>query len=268
MMKSLQIQYSKEVARELGKIAIYLPGEEIAVGDILTFPFGKRGLLKKAAPLGSFQKITNLKNLGVRQPKIQQSTTPDTYRFTSKQEVQFDFGLSGNADLHNDSLPKAKGELNIKLSAEGAICFFAFNCFKTSLDDISSLENEINSQGKRMVWDDTYLVTSVTTAEKALIIQSNSNASELTLGGDVQGLQSSTLMNLKADAKIHIKKQKGDMFVKDWSDDVTVFMDLMKFEKEIFGIESKDGAFDPEMSGTDIIRLQPVSASQLIEEVS
>lgn len=265
-MKSLQIQYSKEVARELGKIAVYLPGEEIEVGDILTFPYGKKGFLKKTAPLGSFQKITNLKNLGIHTIKTQQSKTPDSYRFTSKQAVQFQFGAGGNADLSSSVLPKANAELQIKLSAEGAICFFALHCSKTSLDDIMALENEINTKGKNMVWEDTYLVTSVTIAQKALIIQSNSSSSELILGGDVQGLQSGNLINVKADAKIHIKKQTGDMLVKDWSDDVTVFMDLMRFEKEIFGTETKSTPFASKILDNDTIRLQAVSASELTED--
>ncbi|WP_062053959.1 hypothetical protein [Aquimarina longa] len=266
-MKSLQIQYSKEVARELGKIAVYLPGEEIEVGDILTFPYGKKGFLKKTAPLGSFQKITSLKNLGISEVKVQQSKTPDSYRFTSKQAVDLQFGVRVDADLGNDTLPKANGELRIKLSAEGAICFFALHCFKTSLDDIMALENEINTKGKKMVWEDTYLVTSVTIAKKALIIQSNSSSSELTLGGDVQGLQSSSIMKVKTDAKIHIKKQTGDMLIKDWSDEVTVFMDLMKFEKETFATETKNSSFTSKSLDTDIIRLQPVSVSELVENI-
>ncbi|WP_103865708.1 hypothetical protein [Aquimarina sp. I32.4] len=265
-MQSLQIEYSKEVARELGKIAVYLPGEDVAVGDILTFPFGKRGLLNKTAPLGSFQRITSLKNLRIGQPKVRQSESPDSYRFTSKKAVQFNFGTKAQADLANNALPKANGELQIKLSAEGAICFFALNCTKTSLEDITALENEINAKGKKMLWEDTYLVTSVTTAQKALIIQSKSNESELTLAGEVQGLQSSSLMNLHANAGIHIKKQKGNMFIKDWSDDVTVFMDLMKFEKETFG--TKNNHFSTEASDQDAIRLHPVSISELIEDTN
>lgn len=35
---SLQIQYSKKIAKELGKVAVSLPGEEINVGDIIQFP--------------------------------------------------------------------------------------------------------------------------------------------------------------------------------------------------------------------------------------
>ncbi len=265
-MKSLQIQYSKEVARELGKIAIYLPGEEVEVGDILSFPFGKRGLFQKAAPLGSFQKITSLKNLGIYSMPIQKSKTPDSYRFTSKQAVNFQLNTGVQADFGNEAFPQGKGELHISLSAEGAICFFALHCYKTSLEDITALENEINTRGKKMVWEDTFLVTSVTIAKKALIIQSNSEQSEITLGGDVQGLQSGSLGTLKASAKIHISKQKGDLLIKDWSDEVTVFMDLMKFEKETFDVAYKKEAFIHEDVKTTPLKLVPVSVSEILEE--
>ncbi len=264
-MKSLQLQYSTEIARELGKIAVYLPGEKVTVGDIIRFPFGKRGFLQKVAPLGSFQKITDLNNLGIQNIPMQQSDTPDSYRFCSKQAV--DFQLTSATDMRFDyeALPSANTELEIRLSATGAIYFCAINCYKTSLNNIAMLENEINSRGKRMVWDDTFLVTAVTVAQKALIIQSKSNQSAITLGGNVQGLQSNQLMHLGTKHQIHIKKQQGDLFIKDWSDQVTVFMELMKFEKETFDSTYKETpkqlAFPTTTLNKHQYRLTPVIVS-------
>ncbi|UHO40601.1 hypothetical protein H5J24_11955 [Chryseobacterium capnotolerans] len=54
---SLQIKYSTEIAKELGKIAVYLPGEIIEVGDIIKFPYGKTGFLKKKLHLVLSQKF-------------------------------------------------------------------------------------------------------------------------------------------------------------------------------------------------------------------
>lgn len=48
---SLQIQYSKELVKAPGKIAVYLPGEQVEVGDIITFPYGRTGMFSKKVPL-------------------------------------------------------------------------------------------------------------------------------------------------------------------------------------------------------------------------
>jgi hypothetical protein len=228
----LQIQYSKEIARELGKIAVYFPGDEVKVGDIIRFPFGKKGLFRKVVPWGTFSKVTSLKNLGVPYKESKLSESPDPYQFSTKNAVNIAFQGNANADLGNDNSPHGNAGLTIKFSSEGAIYFLAVGCDKSGIDDIIALENQIQSKSN-LVWDDTFLVTSVTIAKKALIVQSNSKSSEITIGGEVSGLKSQNA-NINADAKISITKEKGSSFIKDWSDDVTIFMDVMKLEKEIF----------------------------------
>jgi len=232
-MKDLQIQYSEEIARELGKIAVYLPGEKIDVGDIIKFPNAKPRLFGKKLPLGSFKKITTLENLGVKFKTPPFSGSPDTYRFSSKNEVNIGFNLKGNAELGNESLPKASKDLQIQFSSEGAIFFLAVDCEKQELDDILFLEKEIDSKGKQLVWDDTYLVTSVTVAKKAFVAQSKSKSSEIILTAGIDGFKSSSA-DISANTNLKISKSKGNLFIKDWSKDVTVFMDLVRFEKKIF----------------------------------
>ena len=85
----LQIQYSKQIARELGKIAVYFPGDEISIGDIIKFPYGKKGLFKKDVPWGTFERVTSLKNLGVVFEKTGPDKNPDSYQFTTKDSVEF-----------------------------------------------------------------------------------------------------------------------------------------------------------------------------------
>ncbi|SEE18592.1 hypothetical protein SAMN04487765_1689 [Tenacibaculum sp. MAR_2010_89] len=232
-MPSLQTSYSKEIAKELGKIAVYLPGEEITVGDIIKFPYGKK--LFKSSPTGTFTRVTNLKNLGITYDEPKESVTPDSYQFTSKDSVDIHFNVDAKLGSSITDFPKGESGVKISLSEEGAIFFYAIDCKKRELLDIPALQNQINDQGKTLVWDDTFLVTSVTIANKALVIQSNSKSSELILGGDIKGLQGSKAIELDVQSKIHIKKQRGNVFIKNWSDDVTVFMDVVRFKKKVFG---------------------------------
>ena len=261
-MSKLQIQYSKELARELGKIAVYLPGEHINVGDIIKFPFGN-SLLGKPRPLGSFEKVTSLKNLGVSYKEPEYSSKPDTYRFTSKNSVQVNLEIGGNANIGKDNLPSGSGDLKIGFSSEGAIYFLAVDCDSLQLDDLNSLENEINAKGKKMLWDDTFLVTSVTVAKKALIVQSQSKNSEIQISGNVKGIEAPQV-KIGANTQLSIKKQKGDLFMKDWSDNVTVFMNVVLFEQEVFD-ENFKGIETPTSNEREI-KLKLISIDELLTD--
>ncbi|MBW1295412.1 hypothetical protein [Aquimarina litoralis] len=145
---SLQIQYSKKIAKELGKVAVYLPGEEINVGDIVQFPHGI-GLFR-TAPFGSFQKITDLQNLGANYEVKEDLGTSDSYQFTSYNSVDFEFDLGGKVDLGTEELPSGNGKLKLSFSQKGAILFYAVECNKQYINNILNLENEIVDNGKEM----------------------------------------------------------------------------------------------------------------------
>ena len=260
---SLQIQYSKEIAEQLGKVAVYLPGQEIEVGDIIKFPYGRIGLFNKKVPFGSFTKITSLKNLGVKYVLPELSTTPDNYKFTSKESVVFDSSVSSDSSFNVDTLPNVKGAVKIQFTSEGAIFFLAIGCNQKKLDDIVALEKEINSKGKNLVWEDTYLVTSVTIAQRAFIAQSQSKSSEIILEGDVS-LIDTEISKINLQASLGVTRIKGDAFIKDWSDNVTVFMELVKFEKEVF--EKRRGTVNEKELQTGTIVLKKVDINEIITE--
>lgn len=263
-MTKLQTRYSKDIARALGKIAVYLPGEDVRVGDIITFPYGKTGVFNKKAPVGSFKKITTLKHLGIDHSIPPLSKTPDTYQYTSQKSIDIHYDLGGEADLGDDTLPGGKGKINMQFSAKGSIYFLAVDCDKRAFSDITFLENEISARRKKLVWEDTYLVTSVTIARKAFIAISYSKASELVVEGDVKGIRYGAA-DINADTKLNIKRQKGNIFIKDWSDHVTVFMDLMKFEKATFQAERYRNAEHTTTTETERIILKPVAVEEILE---
>ncbi|UHO40602.1 hypothetical protein H5J24_11960 [Chryseobacterium capnotolerans] len=127
----------------------------------------------------------------------------------------------------------------MQFTSEGSIYFHAIECYKKQIGDITKLENEIISKSKVLIWDNTYLVTSVTYASNALIMQSRSKNSEITLAGNINGLKTQGI-DIGVSAELNIKNQNGDFFIKDWSQNVSVFMELMKFEKETFQVINKN----------------------------
>ncbi|MBW1295411.1 hypothetical protein [Aquimarina litoralis] len=97
-------------------------------------------------------------------------------------------------------------------------------------------------------------------------MQSISKSAELTIGGDVENTSTGKL-KLDVNAKINLERQKGGMLIKEWSDDVAVFVDVMRFKKKIF---SKEKAFDSnpliDNEKSFRINLESVDLSQYINE--
>jgi len=228
---SLHIQYSKQIAAALGKVAVYLPGEQIKVGDIVNFP-NAEGLFS-TAPFGAFVKVTDLERLGVNLQVESDIDSPDPYQLSSNHAVNMNTSLSGAADLETPALPGGEGTIVLSFSKQGAIFFYALDCTKESLVSIHDLEKEIEDGGKSLLWKNTFLVTSVTVARKALVIQSISESAEVEIGGKMTGINTGNLQ-IAAEAGLTVNKVVGDVFVKDWSDDVTVFIDVMRFKKKVF----------------------------------
>jgi len=131
-MSKLQILYSKEIAKELGKIAIYLPGEHVEVGDIITFPHGQ-SILNKARPLGSFRKISSLKNLNVEYLKSIHSKQKNTYRYSSTERVSISSNLEVDGDLGNQHLPSLNSDIKLNFNKQGAIYLIANNCYNIQI---------------------------------------------------------------------------------------------------------------------------------------
>ena len=236
-MSKLEKQYSKEIAKSLGKIAVYFPGENIEVGDIITFPNGNT-ILGKPRPIGSFQKYSSLRSLGINYEEPKYSKTPDTFQYLSTDSTKLSVDLNGGGKSVDDIGLKLDAEINIEFNSSGAIYFLAVDCDKKQLNDLHALENEINIKKSSNIWKDKFLVTSVTISKKALVAQSISKNAVLKVTGDVERSKSD-LLEAKANSILNVSKQQGDIFVKPWSNNVTVFMDLVKFEEKDFGSRFK-----------------------------
>ncbi len=265
---SLQIQYSKQIAKELGKVGVYLPGEDVKVGDIIMFPAGKKGIFKKSVPWGSFIRNTSLQALNIPFVETQPSPDTNTYEFSSVKSVDSNINASTNVDLGYTALPQVDFKLKKKFQSEGAIYLLAVDCYKTSIENILDLEHKIQQQSD-LIWEDTFLVTGLTTAKKALFAQSNTRNAELIIGGDVQGIKSGAI-NTDAGLFIDTKNSKGIALVKDWSDQVPVFMELMKMEQEVFGVEKgaqthQDIPSGDQVEGESHVLLKHIAVSEYLQ---
>lgn len=309
-MSGLQIMYSKEVARELTKIAVVLPGAPVEVGQIVHFPFGKRRIwpFRKPAPRGSFNVISTLENLNI-QPQISAPDgNGDPYIFSSRNSVKIDvdYGSSGKEggkskdikkDKNNDKINGADrgnindiniynegsttGKLVASFSAEGAVYFAAIDCKTTRITNLDQIQVDLSKHRNEIVWDDTFLITSVTVAGKALIMQSGSNSASLNLTGNVKGLITGRGSDISVRTSIMIENFRESAFIKPWSDNVTIFIGLHRFTEKKFGFQPKLSKLRVQQWDTDRINqisneivqsefgenwLEPVSALEILDD--
>lgn len=216
--------YCKEIIKELDKIPVFLPGTPVKVGDVITFGKG----FIKPRPIGSFSPVSKLSELGI-QIEVDNDNDPDPYLYASKGSV----GVSFTADANAAST--GQGKLDINFRKEGSTYLAAVDCTVSSIKDTSNLEALLKPHKNKIDWKNCFIVTSVTIAKKALIMQSNSESASLTVEGDVKGLQTGAGVNIDASASVNIKTYTDSSFIKDWSDEVTVFFTLARFRKKIFG---------------------------------
>lgn len=281
-MAGLEVMYSKELAKQLTKIGVVLPGDPVNIGDIIVFPHGKKGLwpFRRPAPIGSFHFISSLEKLGVKTQISDPDPDPDTYIFSSRKTVDtdFDFGADGNGDGKGVS---ASGKLTVNFKAEGAIYFAAIDCRTRRLENLVDIEVNLREYSQKLIWHDTFIVTSLTIADKALIMQSDSNSAMLKISGDIKGLVTKKASDISADANISVNKFTQASFIIPWSDNVTVFFGLSRFVKKEFGMEPSqematmnglDASEFKKLAGefvnddNDIYELEPVSALELLDE--
>lgn len=201
------------------------------------------------------------KKLGVNFQQ-QQSQEPHPYLFASKGSVGVSFTANATADTAGD------GKLDISFSKEGSTYFAAIDCTVSYIDDTSHLVEQLIPHKDDLDWGDLFIVTSVTTAKKALIMQSNTSSAQLSIEGNVKGLQPGVGIDLNASAGLKINSYKDSSFIKPWSDQVGVFFTLSRFSKKLFGgygLKTRSLTLD---SSQDEFELDSVSPEKWIEAVS
>lgn len=228
---SLAINYCKELAKELRQTAVYLPGVDVSVGDVIAF---KEGNIFGPKPLGPFQKVTDLSELNITL-ETEEDKNPYSYVYASKGSVSVSFNAGGNVGSAGE------GKLAVNFSKEGATYLSAVECRQKRFKDISQLEDLLAPYRKEVDWKHCFIVIAVTVAARALIMQSNSSAASLEIEGQVKGLQpvpGGTLLNnadVNANIALKVSSYKEASFIKDWSNKVAVFFQLVRYRKVFLG---------------------------------
>ncbi len=278
-MSSLMIKYSKEIARELTEIAVVLPGAPVKLGDIIHFRYGTTGFpFYKPSPRGKFEVISGLQYLGISPEISEPDPNPDSYFYSSKRSVKVRFDADVN---HNKDTDGLDGNLVVNFNSEGSIYFAAIDCETSRINNLNDIAVNLEKHKNSITWRSTFLVTSITTAKRALIMQSNSDSAFLEVSGKVKGLATQSARDIKANSTLKIEKFGQASFLKPWSENVTVFLGLQRFKKKIFGKgksgrtlnaspinenESQMLASELVHTENEIYTFEPVSALEILDD--
>lgn len=223
---SLALSYCREIADQLEQIAVYLPGEDVNAGDVIEFQNGK--------PIGSFSKRTDLFEMGLMISK-EETQTKRSYLYATKGGVSTKFEMQGGVGKVGG------GKLSVNYTKEGSIFLSAIDCKQERLKNIAGLEDLLASLQEKLDWNKYYIVSEVLRASKAFVMQSSNSAASVVFKGDVKGLQPQIGNFLQENGELHagLKFQtttyENASFIKDWSDDVAVFMKLVRYKSNWFG---------------------------------
>lgn len=250
--------YCNEIIRQFGKVPVYLPGEFVQVGDIIFFQHKN---LFGPGPIGDFIKRTSLQNMEV-EFRTTMDPDPQPYKFSSEGSVSMEFTSAG--DITN----QAKGELEISFSKAGATYLVAVDCVTSYIDDLLRVEEQLADHIDDLDWDSHYIVVGVSVAKKSLIMQSNSSSAKLTISGEVKTFDTNTSGMPDVSATLAVKSYRDASFLKDWSDNVALFIDLVRYkDMRLKGFNKSLKNFTTNLDQIQVYRLENVSPFEgLIEE--
>jgi hypothetical protein len=216
--------YCKEILRQLDQLAVYLPGRQVDVGDVITF--GPVGLFSR--PLGDFQLVTTLEKLKVNVDK-RTDVTPQSYRYASREGTSVSF--NGSADAGQIG----SGKLTISFSKSGALYLAALNCTREEMTNVNTLERQLVPLQNELDWNNCYIVTSVTRAGRAVIMQSSTTNAEMVIEGQTKQLVATPGNPIDVNAQFNVTSYKEASFQKDWSNESPLFMTLVRYKMNWLG---------------------------------
>jgi len=176
-MKTIQKQYTKEIHKQLGYWGTWLPSTQLNLGDI--------GIIRNNV----FHPISSLKKENISF-SISRKKEEVSHEYASKDAVDIQNKLAGDAILPNSMLNEAEAGMQIDFKCKAAI-YFNLNRAKTShIEHSLALEKEIITRFENGEWEkDWVFITELITATECTVLISNgSNAKiEFKIDSDIEG---------------------------------------------------------------------------------
>jgi hypothetical protein len=156
--------YHRELHKNLGYFATWLPATIVELGDVGVWDGGR------------FRKVGSLKELGMPHSEIREGTPEDVSYSASAKRAD---GIDISAGIPK---PLGKGELAIQFTSEGGFVFEAIGLRNVEIADRLAMADGMLKAYREGRWQkDWMVVEALFAAQSATIIVSEDNASEVVL---------------------------------------------------------------------------------------
>lgn len=252
--------YSKTVARRFDKLPVYVPDTKIKPGAVLSFGKSIFGVNK---PFGTFQHITDLIDGQVYKFPIQiqpKQSSNTVLNFVSQNEVTVTSSVKAN-------IPNAvEGDIAFQFGKAGSVLLFAVKGTDYWIDQLQ-LKMHLKTVADQEKWDEYYIVTEVTVYNRALVYQSMDSNGSLSVSASAKdiAIAGDGITNIGAEASFSVKWKNKQAFSVDWTENVVLFMKLVRFSKGELKVYEKAMITD-KTSGSDEYSLVDVDPKLLLLE--
>jgi hypothetical protein len=191
-MTSPARSYQQEMHSNLGFFTTWLPGDDIAVGDV--------GLLED----GRLRRVTSLESLHIPYETKEGTSRRDLqYTSTRGTKIAVDAGASVSG--------VAKGKITLEFSENGAFVFHVHGLREERLADLRTAAAGVIDAYKSRRWEkDWVMVESVHTAEVATIVISQDSSASLELEAAADGAIT-TLALADPKVRLSVKSARGKL---------------------------------------------------------
>jgi hypothetical protein len=169
---TINSQYAKEIYKEFGYLATWLPTANVQVGDI--------GIIED----GIFQKTGTLKDLGIIYASQVDPQTGDI-EYASANAVSVDVKAAGTAPVSGVNVDAS---VAVSFARANAILFQASQCRASTISNLSEVANSILSLSREGRWPTKQVVITdvISSAAATVLISSGANAHiDLSVKGNV-----------------------------------------------------------------------------------
>ena len=174
--------YQREMHKNMGFFATWLPSSAIELGDI--------GVLEA----GRFRRVGSLEELGIASLEVREGA-PDNMSYSASAERSG--GIGGGVS----AAPLVTGEVSIEFSSEGGYVFEAMAMRQLEIADRMALAARLLQAYQNGVWQEDWLVVdSFYTAASATVLVSQNTTSKIVLKASAAALPLGAL--LLADPKL------------------------------------------------------------------
>lgn len=186
-------KYASELRGQLGYIPTWLPSQLMRVGDV--------GLLTSSRP---FQPTTTLADLQIEM-RISQGASTDRIEYSSTRHVT----VSQQADTSGTAPGAAiASEINVDLSADGAVLFQARGCRPQQLTNRADIEADLRMRLRTGEWQrEWFVVTEVVHVESLTVFMASSSNANLVIGCNIT--TSSHVDIADASLGLYVKRSSG-----------------------------------------------------------